>query len=364
MRVDCGNSVCRGKTQPATHVSDHESPWIGRRAVRILTGVDSRTVIELELDKPVSVERASQHERSQCRLHPQVEGLLGEMAAQGAPPIHELSVTEARSNGRRTDRRWRATRSKSDAFATSRSRSTDAEIGARVYTPEGDGPHPVVLFFHGGGWVICSLDTHDNICPGDLRDAAAVVVSVDYRMAPEFRVPHSGSRLFRRDQWVADNAQSLGGDASRLAVCGDSAGGNLSAVVSQMARTPVGHGMAFAALIYPAVDMTAEGGSLVENARATSSRPKAWNGSWATTCRQEHGPTRWRHRCCTSDLSGLPPCFIATCEFDPLRDEGEAYAAALKSADDAGSALTLCDAPSGRGGSWNAQGTHSASRRP
>ena len=111
-----------------------------------------------------------------------------------------------------------------------------AEIGARVYTPQGEGPHPVVMFFHGGGWVICSLDTHDNVARAICRDAEAVVVSVDYRMAPSIRFPTAAHDCFAATKWVAANASSFDADASRLAVCGDSAGGNLSAVVSQMAR--------------------------------------------------------------------------------------------------------------------------------
>jgi acetyl esterase len=206
----------------------------------------------------------------------------------------------------------------------------DGEIRARVYTPEGDGPHPGVVFFHGGGWVICSLDTHDNIARTICRDADAVVVSVDYRLAPEFRYPTAALDCFAATRWVADNASSLNVDGSRLAVCGDSAGGNLSAVVSQMARDAGGPGIAFAALIYPALDMTMTGGSLEENAHGyfleTSGMEWFYSHYLSDSERSEVMASPMLHE----NLSGLPDCFIATCEFDPLRDQGEAYGEALR----------------------------------
>jgi acetyl esterase len=205
-----------------------------------------------------------------------------------------------------------------------------AEIGARVYTPEGDGPHPVVMFFHGGGWVICSLDTHDNLARAICRDAEALVVSVDYRMAPEHRFPTAAHDCFAATKWVAENAASLGGDAGRLAVCGDSAGGNLSAVVSQMARDAGGPAIAYAALIYPAVDMTRKGGSLDENASGyfleTESMEWFMNHYLTEAEKADVMASPLLH----TNLAGLPDTFIATCEYDPLRDEGEAYGDALR----------------------------------
>jgi acetyl esterase len=204
------------------------------------------------------------------------------------------------------------------------------DIGARVYTPQGDGPHPVVMFFHGGGWVICSLDTHDNVARAICRDAEAVVVSVDYRMAPEFKFPTAAHDCFAATKWVAANAPSLGADASRLAVCGDSAGGNLSAVVSQMARDAGGPAVSYAALIYPAVDMTRKGGSLDENATGyfleTDGMEWFMNHYLAESERADVLASPLLHE----NLAGLPDTFIATCEFDPLRDEGEAYGDALR----------------------------------
>jgi acetyl esterase len=129
---------------------------------------------------------------------------------------------------------------------------------------------------------------------------------------------------------VAANAASFGGDAARLAVCGDSAGGNLSAVVSQMARDTGGPSITFAALIYPAVDMTAQGGSLTENATGYFLETEGMEWYMNHYLSQKERSHPMASPMLNSDLSGLPPCFIATCEYDPLRDEGEAYGAALR----------------------------------
>jgi acetyl esterase len=262
-------------------------------------------------------------------LDPQVEGLLKEMEALGAPPIHKLSVDEARTVAEGM------TALAGDPIEVGSVRDITIpvdgdEIGARVYTPEGDGPHPAVMFFHGGGWVICSLDTHDNVARAICRDADAVVVSVDYRMAPEHRFPTAVHDCFAATQWVAENAGSLDVDASRLALCGDSAGGNLSAVVSQMARDAGGPVVSYTALIYPAVDMTRKGGSLDENASGyfleTDGMEWFMNHYLTDAEKADTKASPLLH----SSLAGLPDCFVATCEYDPLRDEGEAYADALR----------------------------------
>lgn len=259
----------------------------------------------------------------------QVAALLETIRAQGLPPLHQLSVDVART--RAEEMKVLA----GDLIEVGSVRAITipvdgAEIGARVYAPAGAGPHPIVMFFHGGGWVICSLDTHDNIARAICRDAQAVVVSVDYRMGPEFPFPTAAHDCFAATRWAAGNASTIDGDASRLAVCGDSAGGNLSAVVSQMARDAGGPTLIYAALIYPAVDMTAKGGSLDDN--ATGYFLETQGMEWFMTHYLSMGQ---RGDVLASPLlhptlSGLPPCFIATCEYDPLRDEGEAYGEALR----------------------------------
>lgn len=264
-------------------------------------------------------------------LDADVDALLKGLAALGTPPLHELSVADARAAAESAPMMAMA----GDPIEVGSVHDVEipvdgAQIGARVYTPAGDGPHPIVVFFHGGGWVICSLDTHDNVARAICRRADAIVVSVDYRMAPEHPFPIAARDSFAALQWVATNATSLGGDADKLAVCGDSAGGNLSAVVSQLARDAGGPAIAFAALIYPAVDMTAEGGSMVENANGYFLEEKSmlWfmNHYISEADRADPLASPALH----PDLSNLPPCFIATCEYDPLRDQGEQFGAALR----------------------------------
>ncbi|HEY7626580.1 MAG TPA: alpha/beta hydrolase [Ilumatobacteraceae bacterium] len=264
-------------------------------------------------------------------LDPDVAVLLEGMAAGGAPKIHEVSVDEAR---------LMAVAEPMLALAGEQIEVgsvvditipvDDAEIGARVYSPRGDGPHPVVVFFHGGGWVICNLDSHDNVARSICRDAEAIVVSVDYRLAPEHPFPTPVHDAFAATKWVAANATAFGGDPQRLAVCGDSAGGNLSAVVTQMARDAGGPAIAFAALIYPAVDMTWQGGSLIENSKGffLEEESMTWFMNHYLTEADRRNPLA--SPALHPDLSGLPACFITTCEYDPLRDEGEAYGEALR----------------------------------
>src|SRR4051812_33791590 len=263
-------------------------------------------------------------------LDPQVDALLSQMAAAGAPPISSMSVDGARAMALA----FIGMAGEQVPVASVRDISIPvdgAEIGARAYTPEGDGPHPVVMFFHGGGFVICNLDTHDNLARTICRDAGATVVSVDYRMGPEHRFPAAPQDCFATTRWVAAHGAELGADASRLAVCGDSAGGNLSAVVTQMARDGGGPEIRFAALIYPGTDMTATGGSMESNAKGyfLEQADIDWfMGHYLSNEDDRRNPMA--SPALHPNLADLPPCFIATCEFDPLADQGEEYGELLR----------------------------------
>jgi acetyl esterase/lipase len=263
-------------------------------------------------------------------LDPQVEALLSQIAASGAPPFASMTVDEARSMAGG----MALMGGEQVPVASVRDITIPvdgATIGARVYTPDGDAPQPLVVFFHGGGFVIGDLDSHDNLARTLCRDAQAVVVAVDYRMGPEHRFPTAPNDCFAATRWVAEHAAELGGDASRLAVCGDSAGGNLSAVVTQMARDAGGPAIRFAALIYPTVDMTLTGGSLEENAKGyfLEKDDMDWFMSHYLNSDDDR-PNLLASPARHPNLAGLPSCFITTCEFDPLRDEGEAYGASLR----------------------------------
>lgn len=216
------------------------------------------------------------------------------------------------------------------------------EIPVRIYTPQGAGPFGVLVYYHGGGWVIGDLDTHDRECRMLCADASCVVVSVDYRLAPEHPYPAAVEDAFAALQWAGENAAALGGDPQRLAVGGDSAGGNLAAVVSQLARDAGGPAVRFQLLVYPVVDVRSPSGF--------ASRDENREGPFLTL-----DVMQWfeRHYFSKGDagrrepkaspllapsLAGLPPALVITAELDPLRDEGEAYAAALQ---EAGVATTL-----------------------
>jgi acetyl esterase len=204
------------------------------------------------------------------------------------------------------------------------------EIPIRIYTPLGDGPFPVVVFFHGGGFTIGSLTSHDPVARRICGEAEAIVVAVDYRLAPEHRFPAAVEDAFAALQWVGANAASFGGDPGRLAVCGDSAGGNLSAVTALMARDAGGPPLRFQALVYPTTDGRADYPSVRENGDSIflSADSMAWFYEHYQADKLD-----WRASpILAEDLSDLPPALIITAEYDTLRDEGEAYGEALKAA--------------------------------
>jgi acetyl esterase len=210
-------------------------------------------------------------------------------------------------------------------------------IPVRVYRPgstSGD-PAPGVVYFHGGGWVICDLDTHDGACRRIANEIGAIVVSVDYRLAPEHRYPAAIDDAFAATRWVGEHASELGIDPARLAVAGDSAGGNLSAAVALMARDEGGPPLAFQLLVYPVIDSTASRNdypSKTDNAE----------GYFLTTMQMEWYRKQYlgeddgdRPSCSPNradSLAGLPPACVVTAEMDPLRDEGEEYARSLEAA--------------------------------
>ncbi len=200
----------------------------------------------------------------------------------------------------------------------------EGPLAARVYRPDGEGPFPTVALFHGGGFVIGDLDTHDNMARAICRGASAVVVSVDYRLAPEHPFPAGVEDCVAVSRWLLERLDEFGGDG-RLAVAGDSAGGNLSAVVAQ--QVP---GIAAQFLMYPTVDAAGDYPSRQENASGyfLDLPTMGWfAGHYASAAAVEDHPMLSPMR--AASLSGLPPAVIVTAGFDPLRDEGEAYAKAL-----------------------------------
>ena len=210
------------------------------------------------------------------------------------------------------------------------------DIPVRVYRPDADGPTPTVLFFHGGGFVIGDLDTHDDHARLICREVEAVVVSVDYRLAPEHPFPAGLEDCLAATRWAAAHVHDLGGDGQRIAVAGDSAGGNLSAAVALVTTREGGPRLAAQLLIYPGTDFRDDDTlhpSRVENGEGlflTAEDMRWFQGHYIQDA--AHVSDDRASVLLAQGLTGLPSAIVGTGEYDPLRDEGEAYARALEAA--------------------------------
>ena len=263
--------------------------------------------------------------------HPQVADLLALINARGGPPVTEQSPEEFRAGFR--------------AGSGARGRPADpaptedrvvpgpaGDIPVRIYRPAAPGPLPLVVYFHGGGWVIGDLDTHDGLCQYLAVGTPAVVVSVDYPLSPEHPFPAALEAAEAAARWAADHARELGADPARLAVAGDSAGGNLATVVARRARDASGPDVAFQLLVYPVCDLTRSMPSYTENGTGymlTGEMMELFIDHYLAggDPRDPDASPLF-----ADDLAGLPPGLVLTAELDPLRDEGEAYAARLRDA--------------------------------
>lgn len=266
-------------------------------------------------------------------LHPQVSGFLQQLADMGAKPFSSMTPVESRAAFSALSASLPRSTAKIASAADRKISGPAGEIPLRVYTPEGSGPFPALVYFHGGGFVFGALDDYDHICREICGKVSCVVVSVDYRLAPEHKFPAAPEDCFAATKWVAANAASIGVDANRIAVGGDSAGGNLAAVIAQLARDARGPKLVAQLLVYPVTQAGEPTKSMIDNA----------DGYLLTKADMEYFFNHYVRsaadgkdaRCApmlTQDLSGLPPAWVVTCEFDPLRDEGEAYAAAMAKA--------------------------------
>ncbi|HLZ55573.1 MAG TPA: alpha/beta hydrolase [Ktedonosporobacter sp.] len=265
-------------------------------------------------------------------LDPQTKTYLDQMAALNMPALSSLPPDVIRQGIAAQI----ASAPAGEAVAKVENRSIPGpagEIPVRIYTPEGTGPFPVLVFFHGGGWVICNLDTHDGQCRSLANGAGCVVVSVDYRLAPEHKFPAAPQDCYAATLWVAEHAAEINGDASRIAVGGDSAGGNLTAVVTQMVRDQGGPRLVFQLMIYPGTDFTSQTLSKKENGEGyflTLEDMDWFEGHYLNSEADKLNPLA--SPLLAKDLSNLPPALILTAEYDPLRDEGEEYGRRLREA--------------------------------
>jgi acetyl esterase len=267
-------------------------------------------------------------------VDPQIAGLLAFLAASGAPPMHEGTPAQAREAFRALAVGGRPAEAVVPVGSVEE-RTLPGPVGdlaARVYRPETDGALPTVVLFHGGGWVIGDLDTHDNMARSICRDCDAVVVSVDYRLAPEAPFPAAVEDAVAATRWAGEHLAELGGSET-LAVAGDSAGGNLAAVVAQQLRDSSGPALAAQLLVYPATDVLGDYPSRQENAEGYFLDVPAmeWFMRHYAAGHSDLADPRLSPLQAPS-LAGLPPAVVVTAEFDPLRDEGAAYATALSAA--------------------------------
>ena len=264
-------------------------------------------------------------------VDPQIQALLDR--GTGVPATHTLPVAEAR---RQYEARI-ALMAPPAAVATIAERSIDGPGGPlrlRIYTPAGRGPFPLMLFFHGSGFVLCSLDTHDGLCRNLSAGTGCVVVSVDYRLAPEHKFPAGPDDCLAATRWAAAHAAELGIDPARILLAGDSAGGTMAAVTALRVRDEGGPELCGQILLYPVTDYHTPGTpSYAENADGyglTRDTMKWFWGHYLTDAAEAENPHASPLR--ARDLSGLPPAFVMSAEYDPLRDEAELYGERLRAA--------------------------------
>jgi acetyl esterase len=274
-------------------------------------------------------------------LDPELQLLLALRKLRGGGGLRAETHAQARARMRRETLRYagdvepvRSARDLAIAGAA-------GTLRARHYAPEeAGGPHPLLVFFHGGGFAVGDLDTHDAACRALCRGAGVHVLSVDYRLAPEHPFPAAADDAYAALRWAIEHASALGADASRVGVGGDSAGGNLASVAMQLAARDGGRPAAYQLLIYPVADRAVDRPSIARFAEGfvLESKDVAWftdlylGEDRRAAADPRAAPLR------AKDLSGLAPGLIVTAGFDPLRDEGEAYAHALR---EAGTPTTL-----------------------
>jgi acetyl esterase len=264
-------------------------------------------------------------------IDPQTKFVLEQMAAAGAPPMESLTPEQARSAmilpqgeiepvGKVEDRTIQG---------------PESDIPVRIYYPkENQELYPALVYYHGGGWVVGNIDSHDNVCRALTNLANCVTISVDYRLAPEHKFPAAVDDSFAAAQYVYEHAEDFQIDRSRIAVGGDSAGGNLAAVVSNLAKDHNSPPICFQLLLYPSTNVGGEPTvSMKENAEGYFLTKGTME--WFRDCYlngEEDKQNPLVSPILYKDFTGLPPALVITAEYDPLRDEGEEYAVKLADA--------------------------------
>lgn len=267
-------------------------------------------------------------------LDPQTQTVIDAMVAQGIPPVQQLTPTQAREAYLQRRALTQPDPVDVGEVRDLRIDGPGGELPARLYRPATrTGTLPLLMYFHGGGFVIGGIETHDSLCRQLCQAAEVAILSVDYRLAPEHVFPAAAEDCLAATRWAHDNAGALAIDPSKIAVGGDSAGGQLAAVVSLALRDDPRVRLAFQLLIYPCTDALMQGRSMITNGSGyllTRDGMAYYYNHYFPDARARED---WRGSPLRApDLSGLPPAFVLTAGFDPLRDDGKAYADALSRA--------------------------------
>ncbi len=267
-------------------------------------------------------------------VHPQVQALLDEFEKQGLPPFDQMSVTQARV----VALGFRDLQGEPENVGEIRDILVPGPAGklpVRVYHPAPGKSLPLLIYFHGGGWVIGDVEIVDKPCRALANASQCVVASVNYRLSPETKFPGPAEDCYAATRWLTEHAQGVGADQKRVGVSGDSAGGNLAAVVALMARDRGGPAIAYQLLIYP-VTAPAQGSQFAsyrDNGEGYLLTRGSMEWFWEHYLSSpDDGKNPYASPLHASDLSRLPPAMVVTAEFDPLRDEGRAYARRLQEA--------------------------------
>ena len=267
------------------------------------------------------------------KLDPALADLLASLDPSAETPVEEMTPEEARATWKEEMAAVAGPRLPVKSVSTHEAPGPAGPIALRLYEPKGaDGRAlPILVYYHGGGWIRGDLDTHDDVCRYLCHHAGCLVASVDYRLAPEHRFPAALEDCDTATRWIAANAARFGADPERMAIGGDSAGGNMACGVTLKARERGGPAICFQLLIYPATDLAGETESkrLYSSGYLLNSMPfyvASYLGPEGDATDPLASPLL------AADLSNLPPAFVLTAGFDPLRDEGEAYAKRLEAA--------------------------------
>ena len=268
-------------------------------------------------------------------LGKQEKDFIDQIVEAGGRGFNEMEVLEAREAALQL---FKVENPENVANVQDRKIKTlNGDVPIRIYTPDGDGPHPILVFFHGGGWVIGDLDTHDATCRVLTNAVKCITISVDYRLAPEHKFPAAPEDCYEATKWAMLNAASFGGDPNHIAVGGDSAGGNLAAAVALMSGDRGAPSLCYQLLLYPVTNHSFDTVSCKENGEGYLLTKDSMVWFWDHYLENdEAGESPYASPLQAKYVNSPPPGIVITAEFDPLRDEGEAYAKRLQ---DAGAAI-------------------------